>query len=279
VNSLVAVYIPTNGGTGIPNKWSWISVEEIDAGGNTISESGYGTNELGQTGVGLTEGSRYRITAHPSGEFYGRYSPKSIVISSFSATTNASISLTFDSPNITFKVTDGLDVPNSWGWYEVFTVDSGTATKYVDGYLNDQGRGAQYLPDASYKVIFYPGGSKGVEKTITFNVASSHATSGSGVSFTNDVGTVVLGSGNVTGTVVNSAGTAMANVPVTATSTSGAASKVTTVTKSDGTFELNLNTTQSWLLQAIDPISLKSGSSTVVENSGSYTGKNISLAP
>ena len=71
----------------------------------------------------------------------------------------------------------------------------------------------------------------------------------------------------------------MASVPVTAISTSGAASKVVTVTKSDGTYELNLNTAQSWTIQAIDPITLKTGSTTVVENSGSYTGKNISLAP
>jgi hypothetical protein len=279
VNSTVFVYIPTNGGTGVPNKWSWISVEELDASGNTVEENGYGTNELGRVGIGLTAGSKYRITAHPSGEFYGRYSPKSVTINSFSTTSNAQISITFDSPNITFIVRDGSDNANSWGWYEVFTVDSATATKYVDGYLNDQGRGAQYLSDGNYKVIFYPGGSKGVEKTITFTVSASHATSGSGVTFANDVGTVILGSGNVTGTVRNSAAVAMASVPVTAISTSGAASKVVAVTKSDGTYELNLNTAQSWTIQAVDPITLKTGSTTVVENSGSYTGKNISLAP
>jgi hypothetical protein len=279
VNATVAIYIPTNGATGVPNKWSWVSVEELDVSGNTVDEIGYGTNELGKVGIGLTEGKKYRITAYPSGEFYGRYSPKATTINSFSSTTNANISITFDSPNITFIVRDSFDNPNSWGWYEVFTVDTSTVTKYVDGYLNDQGRGAQYLPNGNYKVVFYPGGSKGVEKTITFTVSSSHAINGSNVSFSNDVGTVILGSGNVTGTVKNSAGTALANVPVTAVSTSGAATKVTTVTKSDGKYELNLSTDQSWTIQAIDPVTLKTGTTTIVANSGSYTGKDISLAP
>ncbi len=279
VNSTVYVYIPTNGGTGIPNKWSWISVEELNETGTVVSEFGYGTNELGQTGIGLTEGKKYRITAYPSGEFYGRYSPKSVTIPSFTLSANAIVSITFDSPNITFIVKDSSEVPNSWAWYEIFTMESITATKYVDGYLNEQGRGAQYLPDGDYKVIFYPGGSKGVEKTITFTVSGSHATNGSGVTFTNDVGTIVLGSGNVTGTIKNSGGTALANAAVTATSTSGAATKVSTVTKSDGTYELNLSTSQAWSIQAIDPITLKTGSIAIAQNAATYTGKDISLAP
>ena len=274
VNSTVFIYIPTNGGTGIPNKWSWISVEELNETGTVLSEDGYGTNELGRVGIGLTVGGRYRITAHPSGEFYGRYSPKSTTIDSFSTSSHSSISITFDSPNITFIVRDNTDVPNAWGWYEVFTVESSTATRYVDGYLNEHGRGAQYLPNRNYKVIFYPGGSRGVEKTITFTVSSLRAdtATATGVTFSNDVGTVVLGSGNVTGIVTNSAGTALANVPVTATATSGSASKVVTVTKSDGTYELNLNLAQTWSIQAIDPITLKTGSTTV-------DNPNISLTP
>ena len=280
VNSNVTIYIPTNGGTGVPNKWSWFSVEELDASNNVVNEQGYGTNELGRAGIGLTVGSKYRITAYPSGDFYGRYSPKTYLIDSFNATTHATIAITFDSPNVTFIVRDSSETPNAWGWFEIYTVSGGVNTRYVDGYLNEQGRGAQYLPDGSYSVTFYPGRSKGVEKTITFSVSAGHVTSPSGATFTvNDVGTVIMGAGNVTGTIRTSTGELAANIAVTATSTTGAASKVSTVTKEDGTYELNLNISQSWSIKAVDPINEHKGSETVTADSGSYTGKNITLAP
>jgi hypothetical protein len=280
VNSNVTIYIPTNGGTGVPNKWSWFSVEELDASNNVLNEQGYGTNELGRAGIGLNVGAKYKITAYPSGDFYGRYSPKSYLIDSFNATTHAAIAITFDSPNVTFIVRDSSETPNAWGWFEIFTVSGGVNTRYVDGYLNDQGRGAQYLPDGSYSVTFYPGRSKGVEKTITFTVSAGHVTSPSGATFTaNDVGTVIMGAGNVTGTIRTATGELAANIAVTATSTTGALSKVSTVTKDDGTYELNLDISQSWLIKAVDPINEHKGSETVTATSGSYTGKNITLAP
>jgi hypothetical protein len=280
VNSNVTIYIPTNGGTGVPNKWSWFSVEELDASNNVLNEQGNGTNEMGRAGIGLNVGSKYKITAYPSGDFYGRYSPKSYLIDSFNATTHAAIAITFDSPNVTFIVRDSSETPNAWGWFEIFTVSGGVNTRYVDGYLNEQGRGAQYLPDGSYSVTFYPGRSKGVEKTITFTVSAGHVTSPSGATFTsNDVGTVIMGAGNVTGTIRTATGELASNIAVTATSTTGATSKVSTVTKEDGTYELNLNTSQSWLIKAVDPINEHKGSETVTATSGSYTGKNITLAP
>jgi hypothetical protein len=88
-----------------------------------------------------------------------------------------------------------------------------------------------------------------------------------------------MGAGNVTGLVRNSGGDVAANIAITAVSTTGAASKVVTISKDDGTYELNLNTDQSWTISALDPISLNKGSISVVANSGSYTGKNINLAP
>jgi hypothetical protein len=202
------------------------------------------------------------------------------LIDSFNATTHAAIAITFDSPNVTFIVRDSSETPNAWGWFEIFTVSGGVNTRYVDGYLNEQGRGAQYLPDGSYSVTFYPGRSKGVEKTITFTVSAGHVTSPSGATFTsNDVGTVIMGAGNVTGTIRTATGELASNIAVTATSTTGATSKVSTVTKEDGTYELNLNTSQSWLIKAVDPINEHKGSETVTATSGSYTGKNITLAP
>jgi hypothetical protein len=106
VTSKVTVRIPTNGGVGLPDKWSWLSVQELNDSGTVISDSGYGTNELGQAGLGLVTGHTYRLTAYPSGQYYGRYSPKSYEIASFDTTTHAEITITFDSPNVTFVVYD-----------------------------------------------------------------------------------------------------------------------------------------------------------------------------
>lgn len=88
-----------------------------------------------------------------------------------------------------------------------------------------------------------------------------------------------MGAGNVTGLIRNSAGEVAANIAITAVSTTGAAIKVATISKEDGTFELNLNTDQSWAINALDPITLHKGTVAVVANSGAYTGKNINLAP
>jgi hypothetical protein len=279
VNATVRIYIPTNGVNGMPNKWSWFSVEELNGSGEVLSENGYGTNELGQAGIGLTSGGKYRITAYPSGEYYGRYAPKSIMIDSFNPSTQGAITITFDSPNMTFIVRDSLDVGNAWGWYEVFSMSGATATRYVDGYLNEQGRGALYLPDGDYKFIFYPGRAKGVEKIVAVTISSGHVTSSSGATFVNDLSTIIMGAGNVTGLIRNASGDVAANIAISAVSTTGAASKVVTISKEDGTYELNLNVDQSWTISALDPISLDKGSVSVVANSGSYSGKNINLAP
>jgi hypothetical protein len=110
-------------------------------------------------------------------------------------------------------------------------------------------------------------------------MSSGHVTSSSGATFVNDLSTIVMGAGNVTGLIRNSAGDVAANIAISAVSTTGAASKVVTISKEDGTYELNLNVDQSWTISALDPISLDKGSVAVVANSGSYTGKNINLTP
>lgn len=278
VNSKVTVRIPTNGGVGLPDKWSWLSVQELDGSGNVISESGYGTNELGQAGLGLETGHKYRITAYPSGQYYGRYSPKAYEIASFNATTDAEITITFQSPNVTFVVYDREGTGNAWGWFEIQQGSGDSYTYAADGYLNDQGRGAVYLSDNTYKMILYPGKSKGVEKTIYFTVSGGHVTVSTGATFTSDVGRITMGAGNVTGTVISSTSELLANIPITATSSDGK-TKVSTVSGTDGTYELYLDTSVSWTLNAVNPFiaTPTTGSTTIVAASGSYTGKTITL--
>ena len=281
VNSKVTLRIPTNGGVGLPDKWSWLSVQELNGSGDVISESGYGTNELGQAGLGLVSGTRYRITAYPSGQYYGRYSPKVYDIASFNTTTHAEITITFDSPNVTFVVYDREGTGNAWGWFEILQGSGDSYSYAADGYLNDQGRGAVFLADNTggqqYKMILYPGKSKGVEKTIYFTVSGGNVTASTGATFTSNVGRITMAAGNVTGTVV-SGGELLANIPITATSSDGV-TKVSTVTGTDGSYEFYLDTTVSWTLNAVNPFiaTPTTGTTSIVANSGSYTGKTITL--
>jgi hypothetical protein len=281
VTSKVTLRIPTNGGVGLPDKWSWLSVQELDGSGNVISESGYGTNELGQAGLGLKTGTRYRITAYPSGQYYGRYSPKTYDIASFSPTTHAEITITFDSPNVTFVVYDREGSGNAWGWFEILQ-GSGVSYSYAaDGYLNDQGRGALFLADNTagqqYKMILYPGKSKGVEKTIYFTVSGGNVTASTGATFTSNVGRITMAAGNVTGTVV-SGGELLANIPITATSSDGV-TKVSTVTGADGSYEFYLDTTVAWTLKAVNPFIATPTTGTISISAGatSLTGLTITL--
>jgi hypothetical protein len=282
-NARVTIYIPTNGGTGNPDKWAWFSVQTLDANSNVINEEGFGTNEVGRASIALDTGSKYRITAYPSGDYYGRYSPKSLIINSFSPVANAEISITFESPNVTFIVRDLVDGPNAWGWYEVYTVANGVRTRYVDGYLNESGRGAQYLVDGDYSVTFYPGKSRGVEKTITFTISGGHVTSPSGAATNvNDVLTVIMGAGNVTGVIKNSAGEVVPAAVVSATSGGLSPLKSTAVAKADGSYELSLDSTRSWTLTALDPISTKTGTASISGtpgDSGVQSTRDITLNP
>lgn len=262
VTSRLTIRIPTNGGIGLPNSWSWASVEELVNETNTvINRTGYGANALGQIGLGLVAGHHYLITAYPSGDYYDRYSPKTLAIPNFDPADplQANLDLTFDSPNITFIVSDRNSNGNSWGWFEAQKKDgTGQFAPFNNGYLNSQGRGAQFLPDGDYQITFYPGKAIGVSKVITFTISSTGSvttiTNAVGASFSGAVGRVILGSGNVTGTVTSS-GNRVANIPVTATSTAvGDSTTISTVSKSDGTYELNLDTSKSWSISALDPL-------------------------
>lgn len=278
-NAVIAIQIPTNGDSGVPDKWSWFSIQTLNSSNEVITDEGFGTNELGRASVALTSGAKYRITAYPSGDFYGRYSPKVILIDSFDPVANATISIRFDSPNVTFLVRDLAERGNAWGWFVVSTVNGETLTQIADGYLNESGRGALYLQDGDYSVRFFPGKSRGVEKTITFTVTSGHVINAIGATFSvNDVGTVIMGAGNVTGTIRDASGVLVSAGVITATTTMGAPLKVTAITKADGTYELSLDPTRSWSITALNPITEKIGAAAITANSGSTSIRDISLA-
>ena len=206
--------------------------------------------------------------AYPSWEYYSRYSYKAVEIASFNATTNALTTITFDSPNLTLVVKDRKGDGNSWGWYEVYQGTGGSKTLYLDSYLNDQGRGALTLPDGTYTLIIYPGKASGVPLETTFTMTAG-VPSGSGFGATG-VGQFTLAGGNVSGKVFASdSSTVLASIPITAVRDDDNSITVSTVSQSDGYYELNLNRNYSWTLKAINPASMFKGSTALASGSAS----------
>jgi len=93
------------------------------------------------------------------------------------------------------------------------------------------------------------------------------------------VGIFRLATGNVTGKVLSGT-TPVANAAVTAVRTDDNSKIVTTVTRKDGTYELNLNVEFNWVIKAIDPETLKKGEVAVTATTPSnavIADKNISI--
>jgi hypothetical protein len=147
-----------------------------------------------------------------------------------------------------------------WGWYQVSKYNSANAKYeyFKDGYLDDQGRGALLLPRGDFSIHFWPGKiNAGVEKEILVSVDSASVVSGTSV--TNGLATVVLPNGNVSGYVRNQSAVALNAVVITAVRNDDSTKMVSTVSGSNGYYELNLDRTYAWTIKAIEPVSASNG--------------------
>jgi hypothetical protein len=259
VNARVTVLYPESGGATSPSKWGYVAIEEFD-GSNYIWQPGAGTNELGKAGLSLTAGKTYRITAYPGWERGADFVPKTTTITSFDPSNAAHIAftITFATPNISFFVKDRANQANSWGWYQINKLNESSSAYeyYVNGYLNDQGRGSQLLAsNGTYQITFWPGKASGIEKTISVVVLE-------GVVKLNDsiltaTTTVVLPTGNVSGRILSAPNTPVQGATVAAVRVDDPTKLVSTIALSDGTFELGLDLTYAWDIKALDPITGK----------------------
>ena len=277
VNAMVTVLTPSGANT-LPNKWGYVAVEEFD-GTNYIWQPGMHTNELGKVGLSLTSTKTYRITAYPNWEKEGSFSPKSTIITNFDASTHAQTTITFDTPNLTFAIKDRLGNLNSWGWYEITKLntipDPDVYEFYRYGRLDQQGKGAQSLPNGAYEIRFYPSDKAiGIVKTQAIEVVNNLVVGSANLEIT-------LPSGNVSGNVKKS-GVAVAGATVAAVAADDPTKIVSTVTLMDGSYEISLDMSRAWVLKALDPISTASGSLNLLAVSGGststeLTGKDIAL--
>jgi hypothetical protein len=280
VNVRATVVYPETGGATSPSKWGYVAIEELD-GANYVWQPGASTNELGKVGLSLTAGKSYRITAYPGWERAGDFVPKTTIIDNFDLANGAQtvFTVTFAAPNISFLVKDRSNQANSWGWYQVNKLNTGTNTYqfYINGYLNDQGRGSQLLAeDGTYQITFWPGKGAGIEKTITVTVAtgvvSLNATPITAVT------TVVLPTGNLSGRIISAANTPVSGATVAAVRVDDPTKIVSTVALSDGTFEIGLDMTFAWDIKALDPISGKRATLNIPIVGGRASNATVSVS-
>jgi hypothetical protein len=231
---------------------------------------GYQTNQLGIAGLSLDVGEKYRLTAYPGEGNYALFSPKVFEVESFSAIDSPTITIIFDRPNISLQVRNIAGAKNMWGWYQVSKYNSANAKYeyFKDGYLDDQGRGALVLPQGDYTVHFWPGKiNAGVEKEILLSVDSASVVTGTSV--TNGLATVVLPNGNVSGYVRNQSAVGLSSVVITAVRDNDPTKMVSTVSGTNGYYELNLDRSYAWTIKAIEPISASNGQYALVTDSPS----------
>ncbi len=261
VSTRVQVRVPGNGSATTANRYGYVAIEQWSPARSQYEwmPSNH-TNELGIVGLGLDVGEKYRLTAYPGEGNYALFSPKVFEVESFSAIDSPTITITFDRPNISLQVRNIAGAKNMWGWYQVSKYNGGNGKYeyFKDGYLDDQGRGALLLPQGDYTVHFWPGKiSAGVEKEILLSVDSASVVTGTSV--LNGVATVILPNGNVSGFVRNQSAVGLGSVVITAVRDNDSTKMVSTVSGSNGYYELNLDRSFAWTIKAIEPISASNG--------------------
>jgi hypothetical protein len=265
--SKLTVLVPTTGSNTVPNKYGFVSVETTTNNTDWSWVTGLSLNEIGVAGLPLDSGEKYRIRAFPGQEAVGKFSVKELVVDSFNPSTMATLSMTFDRPNIEFRVKDRLNNVNSYGWYMVQKKNISNAYVAIDkGSLDIFGKSALLLQDGDYNVRFYPGKINGVETEIAFTVSGGVA---SGSTISSGVSTVVLPAGNISGTVVSDANVGINGAIIGAYRTDDNSIRVSTESTADGYYELNLDRTYSWNVKAYFATTGYTGSLTIATASPS----------
>ena len=252
VTSRATILIPQSGSLTTPNKYGYVSIESIDTVTSSSTwVSGGQTDESGKIGLNLDTGVKYRLTFYPGYDSIGQFAPKVVTLDSFSPSTNETLTVTFDKPNLKLKVSSNTGVANMYGWYQVNKLDVSTSQYefYSNNYLNQLGEGAIVLPDGTFKIHFWPGKTSGVEKEISISVSSGIA-SGSEVSA--GLATVVLPNGNISGYVKNQSSAALKEIIVTAVRDTDTTKIISTITDENGYYELNLDRSYAWTIKSIE---------------------------
>jgi hypothetical protein len=199
----------------------------------------------------------YRVIANPN---WSSINYSSSISGSAAVTADAvtTISSTLTSNNVILKINDLDGRPNYQGWV---SIKSGTdyINKYgKGGWISQLGKVGFNLDPGVYTLEIQPAADRnGVRTTTTITVPASGVLES----------TITLAAGNVQGVAKKANNDLITCAFITATATGQTTIKA--ISKSDGTFTLNLTSGVIWTVSAVDPATGLVGSQTITPNNTS----------
>jgi hypothetical protein len=165
------------------------------------------------------------------------------------------ISTTLISNNVILKINDLDGRPNYHGWVSIIS-DGKYVNQYGKGGLISQlGKVGFNLDPGIYTLEIQPAADRnGVRTTTTITVPASGILES----------TITLSAGNVQGVAKKANNDLIACAFITATATDQTTVKA--ISKSDGTFTLNLASGVAWTVSAVDPATGLVGNQTITPN-------------
>jgi hypothetical protein len=243
--------------------WGWVCAQKQN-GANWEWNACESIRQDGSYSLTVDPGV-YRVIANPNWNSVG-YSK----IISDTATVGASgittLNMALATTNVKLVINDLAGRPNYEGWVNV----KDEAGNYVDtgkGWISQLGKVDFTLTTGVYTLEIQPANNRtGVRTTETITVTS-------GVLLQR---TITLAAGNVQGLAKNSSGANISCAFITATAAGETTLK--TISKSDGTYSLNLVAGKSWTISAVDPTSGQVGSATLTPNNTSSNALTVTTS-
>ena len=231
--------------------WDWTNCDQVKNDGTYAMTVDAGT---------------YRVIANPS---WGSVNYSSSVSGSAAVTADAvtTISSTLTSNNVILKINDLDGRPNYQGWV---SIKSGAdyINKYgKGGWISQLGKVGFNLDPGVYTLEIQPAADRnGVRTTTTITVPASGVLES----------TITLAAGNVQGVAKKANNDLITCAFITATATGQTTIKA--ISKSDGTFTLNLTSGVVWTVSAVDPATGLVGSQTITPNNTSSNALTVTTS-
>jgi hypothetical protein len=208
----------------------------------------------------------YRVIANPN---WSSINYSSSISGSAAVTADAvtTISSTLTSNNVILKINDLDGRPNYQGWV---SIKSGAdyINKYgKGGWISQLGKVGFNLDPGVYTLEIQPAADRnGVRTTTTITVPASGVLES----------TITLAAGNVQGVAKKANNDLITCAFITATATGQTTIKA--ISKSDGTFTLNLTSGVVWTVSAVDPATGLVGSQTITPNNTSSNALTVTTS-
>ena len=231
--------------------WDWNNCDQIKSDGTYAMTVDAGT---------------YRVIANPN---WGSVNYSSSVSGSAAVTAEAvtTISSTLTNNNVVLTIKDLAERPNYQGWV---SIKSGAdyINKYgKGGWISELGKVGFNLDPGVYTLEIQPAADRsGVRTTTTITVPASGVLES----------TITLAAGNLQGVAKKANNDLIPCAFITATATGQTTVKA--ISKSDGTFTLNLTSGVVWTVSAVDPATGSVGNQTITPNNTSTNALTVTTS-